>query len=133
MTNRKDARKRQGASQNLPNTHFQDDSLTDHDVLKMRLNISKTSSDVFNKRIDICVMNCTHFKLDVNPRLMLPVEEVLRTASGPFPMGLTQLRKGRPVDCRAHSRRSRKEAGWGVSGVPDIMFFFFLNVPMLFF
>jgi hypothetical protein len=57
MTNQKDARKRQGASQNLPNTHFQGDSLTDHDVLVTKTNVSKMSSGVFKTKTDVCVTN----------------------------------------------------------------------------
>jgi hypothetical protein len=43
MTNQKDEHPSQGASQILPNTHFQDDSLTDHDVLKTKTDVCVTS------------------------------------------------------------------------------------------
>ena len=61
MANQKDANKRtQGASQNLPNTHFQDESLTDHDVLKnnCKTNVCKMSSGVCKTRTDVCVTIC---------------------------------------------------------------------------
>jgi hypothetical protein len=45
-------------------THFQDDSLTDHDVLKTRINVSKMSSGVFKTKTDVCVTTYTHLEVD---------------------------------------------------------------------
>jgi len=47
----------------------------------------------------------------------------LKDSKWSFPDGLDPIAKRKARGLRGPSR-SRKEAGWGVSGVPDIMFFF---------
>ncbi|KAN0072160.1 hypothetical protein V8E54_009889 [Elaphomyces granulatus] len=131
MTNQKDANKRtQGASQNLPNTHFQDDSLTDHDVLKEQLQ-NKRLQDVIRRLQDenrrLCDdLHALRNRLPPTVDQDEPTGTSLKDSKWSFPGGLDPIAKRKARGLPGTFKEEQKGSWLGGSGPFSyiIMFFF---------